>query len=266
MATFLQQNLHFEPCSLSIIKKSFERVLKDVGAKKSPSPEEQSWSIGQNVIFYSARKTKTGITLVYKVYEEEAFSEEYAKKVRSLINDKVKEMFSSKSDSPENPCLRSDKIAAYTIGKDFEESSSNFRMILAVVIGGICILAGILNFAGVFSSSSSSSNALSSSSIKSTGYNFVLYQLKSPSTAVLVDYFDPNVMRESFNKIGFEMKNNQCAAMYDVEATNSFGGRVRKKYVVFFQDGEPIDLCDAEMITRNAIPTVEYVLKKKGWK
>lgn len=105
----------------------------------------------------------------------------------------------------------------------------------------------------------------SSSSIKSAGYNFVLNQLKSPSTAVLVDYFDPDVMKESFKKIGFEMKSNQCAAMYDVEATNGFGGRGRKKYVVFFQNGEPIDLCDAEMITRNAIPTVEYVLKRKGW-
>ena len=131
----------------------------------------------------------------------------------------------------------------------------------AISIIGIIL---VLSFFGVIDVSKIFSN--SNSAIKSTGYDYVLYHLKSPSTAVLVDYFYPDVMKESFKKIGFEMKNNQCAAMYDIEATNGLGGRVRKKYVVFFQDGEPIDLCDAKMITRNAIPTVEYVLKEKGWR
>ena len=53
MATYLQQNLHFQPCPPSTIKKSFEKVLKDVGAKKAPALGEQCWSLGKNVIFYS---------------------------------------------------------------------------------------------------------------------------------------------------------------------------------------------------------------------
>jgi hypothetical protein len=164
MATYLQQNLHFQPCPPSTIKKSFEKVLKDIGAKKAPALGEQCWSLGKNVIFYSTRKTKTGITLVYKVYEEETFSEEHAQEVRTRINDKVKKMFSSKNDSSENPCLRSDKIAAYTIGEDIEaESNSNFWSILPMVIGGICILFGILRFVGVFDSTSSSNGNTSSS-------------------------------------------------------------------------------------------------------
>lgn len=158
MATYLQQNLHFQPCPPSTIKKSFEKVLKDVGAKKVSSTGEQSWSIGPSVIFYSTRKTKTGVTLVYKIYEEQVFLEEHAKNVRTLINDKVTEMFSSKNGSPENPCLRSDEIAAYTIGKDVEESS-NLRWIWAPLIGAICILFGILDFAGTFDSTSSKSDS-----------------------------------------------------------------------------------------------------------
>lgn len=157
MATYLQQNLHFQPCPSSTLKKSFEKVLKDVGAKKAPTTGEQSWSLGQNVIYYSTRKTKTGVTLVYKVYEEQVFSEEHAKNVRTRINDKVKEMFSSNNDSPETPCLRSEKIAAYTIGEDVEESR-NLKWIWAPLIGAIFILFGILDFAGVFSSSSSKSD------------------------------------------------------------------------------------------------------------
>ncbi|MEE1069302.1 MAG: hypothetical protein U0K81_02380 [Paludibacteraceae bacterium] len=162
MATYLQQNLHFQPCPPSTIKKSFEKVLRDIGAKKAPALGEQCWSLGKNVIFYSTRKTKTGITLIYKVYEEEAFYEEHAKKVMKLINGKAKEVFSSTDDSPEHPRLRSDKIAAYTIGEDVSNGgTSNHQWIWGVI--GVISLVLILYFNGVFSSNSSSYSNTSSS-------------------------------------------------------------------------------------------------------
>ncbi len=163
MATYLQQNLHFHPCQQSMVKKSFEQVLKDIGAKKAPNYGQQCWQLKKDVIFYSVRNTKTGVTLVYKIYEEEEFFEEKAQKVRTRINDKVKESFPPQKEASEQLSLRSDKFAAYTIGEDIENNGGSFfqnHPWVWYVIFGICMVTfGLITHPGIFSSSSSKSNS-----------------------------------------------------------------------------------------------------------
>ena len=172
MATYLQQNLHFHPCQQSMVKKSFEKVLKDIGAKKAPNYGQQCWQLKQNVIFYSTRSTKTGITLVYKIYEEgEAFFEDNAKKVRTLINNKIEAVYPPQKEASDNLSLRYDKIVDYTIGEDVVNNGGgsfpqNHQWIWGLV-GGLFALFLMLDFMGVFSSSSSSNSNTSSYTVTS---------------------------------------------------------------------------------------------------
>lgn len=154
MATYLQQNLHFHPCQQSMVKKSFEQVLKDIGAKKAPNYGQQCWQLKKDVIFYSVRNTKTGVTLVYKIYEEEEFFEEKAQKVRTRINDKVKESFPPQKEASEQLSLRSDKIAEYTIGEDVDNGGSFLQknQWIWAVFGCGVLLFLILLYTGAFSS------------------------------------------------------------------------------------------------------------------
>lgn len=80
-----------------------------------------------------------------------------------------------------------------------------------------------------------------SSSYDEEGYNFALRNLKAPSSATLLEYipkgeFTDRVKENTTFKIPKDLK----FEYYKIEATNGFGGRLAKDFVVFFWKGKPV--------------------------
>ena len=81
------------------------------------------------------------------------------------------------------------------------------------------------------------------------GWNYLRKHLKSPSTAELVNYAEPNVeaCRDLATRIDLP---GLSIAMYEVDAQNGFGAMIRSKYLVFFKYGQPMHIEDADQIMR----------------
>lgn len=80
-----------------------------------------------------------------------------------------------------------------------------------------------------------------SSSYDEEGYNFALIHLNAPSSATLLEYipkgeFTDRVKENTTFKIPKDLK----FEYYKIEATNGFGGRLAKDFVVFFWKGKPV--------------------------
>lgn len=122
-------------------------------------------------------------------------------------------------------------------------------------------------------SESSSSSASSSSdseykpetnTVKQKGWAFLLKHLKSPSTASLVGYADPSAapcqdLAKSLNLPGLGV------AMYQVDAQNSYGAMIRQNYLVFFKNGSPVNLDEAESIANKPAHIIRSWLSLNGW-
>lgn len=87
----------------------------------------------------------------------------------------------------------------------------------------------------------SCNGGLSGGGYDSDGYKYVLSNLKAPTSAVLLKYITKDKVRQ------FAKERTKCnipkkleLESYTVEAENSFGGRVKADYVVFFWKGKPI--------------------------
>jgi hypothetical protein len=87
-------------------------------------------------------------------------------------------------------------------------------------------------------------------SLKSTTINYVVNRLRSPSTANVVNYNNPEITRQMLNKSGNYLPNcdNVCATMLTVDAQNGFGAYIRSTYVLFFKDNSPCHLEDVRDI------------------
>lgn len=97
----------------------------------------------------------------------------------------------------------------------------------------------------------------SGNTLKSKGVEYVLDNLKSPSSADFLSYTDSKDVRKLIKKEYNIKYDKDCdIIMLEVEATNGFGGRVRDTYIVLFKDGEAIDMCDASNVNINTIRTV----------
>ena len=86
--------------------------------------------------------------------------------------------------------------------------------------------------------------------------------LVSPSTAVLAGYNgvdNPSCieMAEALDLEGLQV------ASYMVDSQNSYGAMIRKKYIVFFKDGEPMHIEDGERLTGN-VSSLRMALRLSG--
>lgn len=103
------------------------------------------------------------------------------------------------------------------------------------------------------------------SEIENRGYSFLANQMNSPSTLVLLEYISASQTAEIFRQGGWELEPYQKAVTYIVEGTNNFGGRIKKSYVVFFVDGNPIDYVESDQLNKFNIDNVKTFLRINGF-
>lgn len=100
-------------------------------------------------------------------------------------------------------------------------------------------------------------NSIFGDNLEDAGKDYILQHLKSPSSAKFHSYTGSSTVKETIEENwGIEFKDNCDIVLIEVEATNSFGGRERVEYAVFFKDGEPIDMIDADGLTKSKIQAV----------
>ena len=77
------------------------------------------------------------------------------------------------------------------------------------------------------------------------GWNYVRQRLKSPSTASLVAYVEPDNenCRAIARKVGLS---GLSVASYCVDAQNSFGATIRSNFFVFFKNGTPVYIAEED--------------------
>lgn len=81
----------------------------------------------------------------------------------------------------------------------------------------------------------------SSSNYSKAGYEYVVQNLSAPSTAKLLGVVSKEKMRELARTEGhFTYSKNLDWEIYEVEAENAFGGRVKNRFVVTFWKDKPI--------------------------
>ncbi|MFN5032877.1 MAG: hypothetical protein ACK5FX_11720, partial [Flavobacteriia bacterium] len=87
-------------------------------------------------------------------------------------------------------------------------------------------------------------------SLQLTTIDYVVKRLKSPSSANVIKYNNPDQTKELLNKSGNYLPNcdNVCATMLTVDAQNGFGAFIRSTYVLFFKDNSPCFLTDVKEI------------------
>lgn len=93
-----------------------------------------------------------------------------------------------------------------------------------------------------------------SSGLEKAGQEYILQRLKSPSTANFLSYTSSSTVKKYvLEEWDFNLKDNWDIVMIEVEATNGFGGRNRTTYAVFFKDGEPQDMLDADKLNKETL-------------
>lgn len=126
-----------------------------------------------------------------------------------------------------------------------EEAKSNLRTLRIAEWGGT--LLSVLIFLGIFwafqhcsgfGEEDTNSKGLSYSK---AGYEYVVQNLSAPTTAKLLGVVTKEKMRELAKTEGhFTYSKYLDWEIYEVEAENAFGGRVKNQYVVTFWKDKPI--------------------------
>jgi hypothetical protein len=90
------------------------------------------------------------------------------------------------------------------------------------------------------------------SELETITINYIVNRLKSPSTASVVNFNNPDVTRKMLNESGNYLPNcdNVFATMLTVDAQNSFGAYIRSTYVLFFKNNKPCHWEDVKSIDR----------------
>lgn len=97
------------------------------------------------------------------------------------------------------------------------------------------------------------------------GWAYLKQRLKSPSSAKLVSYAEPNesACREFASEIGLS---GLSIASYRVDAQNSFGAMIRSDYFVFFKNGEPKYMEEGNSLSRSGdIKFLRMALEMHGF-
>lgn len=99
--------------------------------------------------------------------------------------------------------------------------------------------------------------------IMERGWEFIYNRLKSPSTANLVGYVGPNedVSVKFANAIDLP---GLSLATYQVDAQNSFGAMIRQVFVVFFKNGKPMHMEDANSL-KGDVSLLRVTLEINGY-
>ena len=96
--------------------------------------------------------------------------------------------------------------------------------------------------------------------LKTAGQNYILQQLKNPSTATFLSYTSSDDVRDFLEKKwSIKLKDNCDAVIIEVESTNGFGGRVKDSFIVFFKDGKAIDMIDGDSDRDKVRMAVNYL-------
>ena len=98
------------------------------------------------------------------------------------------------------------------------------------------------------------------SQLKGVTINYVVNNLKSPSTASPVSYRNPKDTKSLLDQSGNYLKSceGSCQTMLTVDAQNSFGAYIRETYVVFYRNNRPCHMESLKEIdrTRNSQNTI----------
>lgn len=96
--------------------------------------------------------------------------------------------------------------------------------------------------------------ACSGDNLKSKGKEYVLDNLQNPSSADFYSYTKSKAIRKMIKEdCNIEYEKDCDIIKLGVEATGGYGRRVKLEFLVFFYDGEPIDLLDADALSTGAI-------------
>ena len=99
--------------------------------------------------------------------------------------------------------------------------------------------------------------------IQEKGWAFICNRLKSPSTAHLVGYVGPKE-KASMNFANAIDLPGLSLATYQVDAQNSFGAMIRQVFVVFFKNGIPMHMEDANSL-KGDVSLLRMTLKVNGY-
>ena len=86
------------------------------------------------------------------------------------------------------------------------------------------------------------------------GKEYILDRVNSPSTTTFLSYKNVDSLLKEW---GVEMDSNHHAMLIEFEATNAFGGRVRKSWCIFYLNGNAVDHADGQYI--NKVNIREYI-------
>ncbi len=126
-----------------------------------------------------------------------------------------------------------------------KEAKDNLRRLKIFYWAGrlfnVLIFLGIIMVLMYCSGSGDESNKSISQSYSKAGYEYVVQNLSAPSTAKLLSVVSKEKMRELAKSEGhFTYSKYLDWEIYEVEAENAFGGRVKNQYVVTFWKDKPI--------------------------
>lgn len=79
-----------------------------------------------------------------------------------------------------------------------------------------------------------------SSSYDKNGYEYAVKQLRAPSTAELQGYMAKSKFRDRMKEHGITYSKKLDFEVFNIEATNGFGGRVASDWLVVYWKGKPV--------------------------
>lgn len=98
------------------------------------------------------------------------------------------------------------------------------------------------------------------------GKEYVLSNLNAPSSAVFLSHASSSKCRKVLEDWGITMEDRHDVITLEVEAENGFGGRIRKNFMVFFVNGNAVDMEDATEVNKTNVKVLINNLKENyGW-
>lgn len=135
---------------------------------------------------------------------------------------------------------------------------------IACVVLGICAVCYFLTRSCSSEQSSLGYGASKEERLIERGKEFILSQVNSPSTTTFLTTTPMDKTEGLLRQWGVTLEERHDALMIGFEATNLYGGRVRKNWCIFFVNGTPIDYADGDNINRANVHQYISIMKDKG--
>ena len=144
---------------------------------------------------------------------------------------------------------------------------SSYKTWERIIIAGIAVIAILYFCISSCDSTSSSSNKSfqKEEQLIERGKEYILRQVNSPSTTTFLTTTPMDKTEALLKEWGVHLEEKHDALMIGFEATNLYGGRVRKNWCIFYVNGYPIDYADGENINRANVHQYISIMRENGW-